>query len=172
MGDYWLQQRYDDAYYALHGHLPGQQPPRVIGTGSRAFTHAPTVEGALLEAVGDFGPALTVVHGHAKDGADALIDRIATRLGLAVERHPADWTGPCRATCRPGHRRVRRDGVTFCPAAGNYRSQEMVDLGAARGLAFLVERGVSPCTGTRDCARRAEAAGIPVRWFEQKEAAR
>lgn len=172
VSDYWQQQRYDDAFYAKHGRMPGQGPTRIIGTGSRVFTHATAVESVLIEAVADFGQGVTVVHGHAKGGADALIDHIATRLGLTVERHPADWTGPCRATCKPGHRRVRRDGATFCPAAGNYRNQEMVDLGADLVLAFLVEPRVSPCTGTRDCARRAEAAGIPVRRIEQKAATR
>jgi hypothetical protein len=137
---------------------------RLLVTGSREFRDAQIVEGAILEAVRDFGRDLVVVHGDA-DGADALADEVAWRHGLEVDPRPADWDGLCRPSCKPGHRRTRRNGSTFCPAAGNYRNQAMVDLGAVVALAFLVPPDVSPCTGTRDCAWRAKDAGIPVRWY-------
>ena len=138
--------------------------PRILVTGSREWTDARTVESAILEAIRDFGRDLVIVHGDA-DGADKLADEAAWRHGLETDPKPADWDGPCRSTCKPGHRKRRRDGSEYCPAAGNCRNQEMVDGGAVVALAFLLPRSVSPCTGTRDCARRTAAAGIPVRWY-------
>lgn len=160
--EYWEQQRYDDAYFRLHGHVPGERPCRVLVTGSRALADPAPVEAALRQALADLGPGLVVVHGNARKGADPIADYLARGLGLAVEPHPADWEGPCRPACRPGHRRAARGAGTYCPAAGNYRNQEMVDAGACRCLAFLVAASVSPCSGTRDAIRRAVGAGIPT----------
>lgn len=35
---------------------------------------------------------LVIVHGHCKEGADAMADDWAIEVGCPVERHPADWT--------------------------------------------------------------------------------
>jgi hypothetical protein len=120
--------------------------PRILITGSRELTDAALVSEALAAAVADFGPGATVVHGVAR-GADILADRAARALGLKVERRPADWANLGRK-------------------AGIVRNAEMVRDGADVVLAFLVAD--LPCTGTRDAMRRAEAAGIPVRVFEQE----
>lgn len=162
MSDHWQRQRYEDAFYAEHGVLLGLKPARILVTGSRALTDAALVEDALAYAKARFSPRpIVVVHGGA-DGADELAHVLASTFGMTMERWPADWTGPCRDTCRPGHRRKRRDGTEFCPAAGNYRNQAMVDAGAELALAFPVGKS----TGTRDAIRRAEKAGIPVRVYE------
>lgn len=63
----------------------------------------------------------------------------AVARGWTVEEHPADW-------------------VLYGKAAGGIRNQRMVARGADRLVAAPV--GASP--GTRDCIRRAKAAGIPV----------
>lgn len=139
---------------------------RILVTGSRKFADHEVALTALSAVRWEFGPDFVVVHGGA-DGADRLLAEMAEARGIETEAHAADWPGPCRDTCRPGHRRKRRDGSTYCPAAGDYRNQAMVDLGADLMLAFLVTPSVSPCKGTRDCARRAKAAGIPVRWYTQ-----
>lgn len=141
---------------------------RVIVTGSRVWSDADAIGAALLEAwhdacqVGHDG--IVVVHG-AAPGADSLADLWAIgHRGLGVDRdpYPADWSqcGPeCRPECRPGHRRERRGGGEYCPTAGHRRNQAMVDAGALLCLAFPIGES----TGTRDCMRRAVAAGIPVR---------
>jgi len=162
VSDYWQQQRYDDAFFAKYGVLLGLKPARVLVTGSRNLTDAALVSDGLAYAQAMFSPRpVVIVHGGA-DGADGLAHELAPTFGMTRECWPANWKGPCRKTCRPGHRRKRQDGTDFCPAAGNYRNQQMVDAGAELALAFPL--GVS--TGTRDCMRRAEAAGIPVRTYE------
>lgn len=118
---------------------------RILVTGSRLLTDAELVSRALAEAVADHGADLVIVHGAAR-GADTVADRAARGLGLKVEPRPADWASL-----------GRRAGVA--------RNAEMVRDGADLVLAFLVAG--EPCRGTRDCMRRAQAAGIPVRVYEQ-----
>lgn len=132
---------------------------RILITGSRCWSDTQAIQDALAAAIKDIDGPVTVVHGGAP-GADELAAVLAPTFGphVSCERWPADWQGPCRATCRPGHRRARRDGSTYCPAAGNYRNQDMADAGAQACLAFPI--GESP--GTRDMIRRAEKAGIPT----------
>lgn len=144
MSDYWQQQRHDDAYYALHGRLPGQ-PARILVTGSRHLEDYSLVHRAIADAAAELGGDAIVVHGAAR-GADSLADRAARELGVKTEPHSAKW---------------RSEGK----AAGPLRNQRMVDLGADVALVFLVA-GLAN-VGTKDCWRRAERAGIPVRVFEQ-----
>ena len=133
---------------------------RILVTGGRDYTDVVAVEVALqrvvLERLGPVADAgqVTVVHGDA-GGLDRLAGAVAHRLGFAVEAHPADWVAPCRPTCPP-HRRRRRDGVAYCPAAGVYRNALMVELGADVALVFPGGRG------TQDCVRRIRAAGIDL----------
>ncbi|WP_408607374.1 hypothetical protein [Kitasatospora mediocidica] len=133
-------------------------------TGSRSWSDADAVGSALLEAWHDalqIGYDGIVVAQGTAPGADDLADLWAIgHRGLGVERDlfPAAW-GVCGLGCRPGHRRVRRGGGEYCPTAGHRRNQAMVDAGAVLCLAFPLGRS----TGTRDCMRRAETAGIPVR---------
>jgi len=115
---------------------------RILITGSRLLADAELVTRALASAVADYGPDLVVVHGAAR-GADTLADRAARALGLRVERRPADWAALGRR-------------------AGVVRNAEMVRDGADVLLAFPVGES----RGTRDCMRRAAAAGIPVQVFE------
>lgn len=89
---------------------------------------------------------VTIVHGACPTGADVIADDWAIANGLDPERHPADWDKHGRA-------------------AGPIRNQEMVDLGADLCYAFL--KGDS--RGTKDCARRAEKAGIPVIRFYSED---
>jgi len=131
---------------------------RILVTGSRRFTDAHLMSRALISAtVGRDGP-ITVVHG-AASGADELADVLVPMLGphVSLERWPADWNGPCRIICIPGHRRTGPKGE-YCPAAGSYRNQQMVDAGADVCLAFPL----GEARGTHDCMARARAAGIRV----------
>jgi len=114
---------------------------RVIVTGSRALTDRDLVWEALAVARWELGP-LIVVHG-AAPGADTLAALWVEQhpgLDCAEEPHRADWA------------RLGR-------GAGPIRNQAMVDAGAVLCIGFPV----SGSRGTRDCMRRAEAAGIPVR---------
>lgn len=132
---------------------------RILVTGSREWTDAQKVRDHLLLYSGGRGTVL--VHGDNRRGADRIAAGIAAEWPWVLEPHPANWIGPCRDTCRPGHRRTRwRDGVEYCPAAGNYRNQDMVDLGADVCIAFFSGGAVN--RGTTDCASRAHKAGIRV----------
>lgn len=148
---------------------------RILITGSRDWTDKRAIADALRWTIGEY-PALivpdqrgspsvlwdriTVVHGAAR-GADTLAGRIAAAWGMRVDPHPVtseDWD-TCASECKPGHRKTRPDGSTYCPSAGNRRNQRMVDLGADICLGFPAHTGWS---GTRDCMTRAEKAGIRV----------
>jgi len=124
--------------------------PRLLVTGSREFTDIDLGRRALTEAVAELPGKLTVVHGAAR-GADRLIAQLARDAGHRVEAWPADWEAHGRA-------------------AGFIRNQSMVNAGAHLAIALLVDG--EPCRGTRDCARRAETARIPVRWYIQEAATR
>lgn len=101
-----------------------------------------------------------IVHG-AAPGADRLVGEMAWGLGFTIKPYPANWAGPCRSTCKPGHRRTHPSGEDYCPAAGNYQNQEMLDAGA--DLVVALQGG----SGTADMCRRAEEAGVEVRrWPE------
>lgn len=136
---------------------------RILITGSRHWTNAAMIHTALADAAATHPGPATIVHGGAP-GADQLAAALATTLGphVTCERWLAHWEGPCFATCRPGHRRTRRDGATYCPAAGNYRNAAMVAAGAALCLGFPFGDRDTDSPGTRDCMRRAAADRIPV----------
>jgi hypothetical protein len=98
---------------------------------------------------------IVLVHG----GATGLDVRAAlwwTKGGREVDPHYADWLGPCRPECPPDHRKPRVDGTSYCPFAGFYRNQEMVDSGLDLLYAFPGGRG------TADMVRRCRAAGVIV----------
>lgn|GEM_PF-1924500 len=145
---------------------------RILVTGARAFTDIQALADAVLDVWHDavtLGGSIVLVHGacypakgrngkRPNKSADWLAHLIAVAYGIPDEPHPADWAA-CSPICpdKP-HRKTRRDGTVYCPLAGHWRNQHMVDLGAYLCLAAPV--GAS--TGTRDCMRRARAAGIEV----------
>jgi hypothetical protein len=116
----------------------------------------------LARARAELGDDTVLVHGEAR-GADrtaAWIWRGTWRL--PVEAHPVNWTAPCRAECKPSHRRAKFLGAPkVCPAAGMYRNADMVALGADLCLAFILDQSA----GATKCAGLARAAGITVRPF-------
>lgn len=150
----------------MNGPLP------VLGTGSRALADRQLVgrvlAGCLHRAVDLGAPGILVIEGGAK-GADRLLRRWAVDHGQPYRTVAANWPVCDGPQCTPGHRKVNRRGEAYCPTAGHRRNQRMVDLAvemrAAGCVAFLVA-GL-PCDGTRDCADRAAAAGIPTRFYEQ-----
>jgi hypothetical protein len=119
------------------------------------------------------GTRLEVVHGAAREGADALAAGWAVNWGIrgwpvSQEARPANWNAPCGSECRHGARGVRRDGSEFCQYAGHRRNGEMVASGIHACVAFW--RNNSP--GTRDCFQKAEKAGITpliLRWDDREQ---
>lgn len=134
------------------GYSPDRPQWRVLVTGSRKLLDSRPVWNALKEEQkhADFlGVRMTVVEGQCPTGgADAAAEQWAIVRPDTVDHDPvpAKWK-------ELGKR------------AGFIRNQVMVDRGADVCLAFPFPDSV----GTFDCIRRAEAAGIPVKWFEVSE---
>lgn len=153
---------------------------RILGTGSRLLTDRTLVRRALIEVLSTEGTGgdlpdvdeVLIVHGAQgyvdertgeTKGADLLIDQEAKALGMRTKPMPAKWRDPCRLECNHGPRKLNRHGQDYCQFAGFYRNQDMVDLWAYDlCIAFPLGRSV----GTRDCMRRAVAAGIEVVPYE------
>lgn len=136
---------------------------RVLVTGSRDLTDRQAVYKALNQLYWRLEPGtlLVVTHGANRRGADRYASEWADRHeNVLNDRHPADWHGPCRPECKPGHRRPSKSGRPFCPAAGDFRNQEMVDLKPRVVLAFFQPGALNK--GTKDCADRAYWAGLDV----------
>lgn len=132
---------------------------RVLVSASRSW-HRPleiwtALDHCLAEARRQ-GKTLVVVHGDADGGNQVAKLFGQVHDGAVDEPHPADWDAPCRAACKPGHRRPRQDGTTFCPAAGMYRNEVMARSGLWRAACFIRRR--SP--GTTGCAAAVRAAGL------------
>lgn len=96
-------------------------------------------------------------------GADTLLAIAARRLGWTVRTFRADWSGPCLDTCDHNERRPNKHGDgTYCPAAGDYRNDLMVQLRPVADVCVALLKIGAANKGTRDCIRRASGAGIPV----------
>lgn len=144
---------------------------RVLVTGSRSWRDGAFIRGKLancLDTAYDAHDSLTIVHGACKSGADAYADAWArwhethsADVVVKAEPHPAGWEGPCRGPCQPHHRRIDPRGWDVCPAAGFYRNEDMVHLGADVVLAFIDDES----KGATHCARYAEQCGLNVVYF-------
>ena len=110
---------------------------RVIVCGGRDYYDADVIGKALATARPSRGLPI-LVHGACR-GADLTAAAVGKAARWIIEPHAAN---------------VRLHGS---PAAFHIRNQEMVDAGADLLIAF------PGGTGTADCIRRAEKAGIPVR---------
>lgn len=106
---------------------------RILVTGSRDWEDASAIR-LVLANYARRGGFATLISGHAR-GADQIAETIWENWGLAVERHPADWT-------------------QFGKRAGFVRNAEMVNLGADVCLAFI-RNGSKGATHTADLAERA-----------------
>lgn len=151
-------------------------PWRLIVTGSRRYRDVQRLRNRLDTIASKHPEGLLVIHGgHKGDGsgrisADAIADAWALQRrseGWPVDRkvYEADWLGPCRASCTPGHRKPQQRGGTYCPAAGPYRNREMVYDGADECLAAPATDG-GPAKGTAGCSALATTAGIPVEFLD------
>jgi hypothetical protein len=137
---------------------------RLLWTASRDWTDPLKMWNVLSEChvwAREQGKTLICVHGDAPGGD--MICKLFAQItpGVEEEAHPADWEGPCRDRCKPGHRRKNKRGRAYCPAAGNYRNEEMAALGGDRAAAFIYDR--SP--GASHGASEFKKAGIPTRRY-------
>jgi hypothetical protein len=137
---------------------------RVIITGDRNW-HAPDL---AQEAVGRLirrhGPDLVIVHG-AATGIDRSFAEACAQLGVEQEPHPARWDDldDPQAVVREN-----KYGVRYNANAGPIRNAEMVAAGA--GICVAFHRFLRQSRGTKDCVRRALAAGIPTYLVDSEEA--
>jgi hypothetical protein len=107
------------------------------------------------------GETTVLIQGGA-DGADRLawewsVARLPSEDSLQFD---ADWSGSCRPSCRPNHRKPKRDGSDYCPAAGVYRNTDMLIEGNPELVVAFSEHPLS--SGTANMVGQAKAAGLPV----------
>jgi hypothetical protein len=121
---------------------------RTAFTGRILWSCHAMASAVLKRLVDRYGPDLIIVHGDAT-GVDESFGTAARGLGLVVEAHPAHWD-------------------RFGKYAGPKRNGEMVAAGA--DLCIAVHRFVFNTKGTKDCARRAIAAGIPTYLIDSDKA--
>lgn len=118
-----------------------EKPFRVIVTGSRDWMCDDLADHVLDRLISRHGrDRLVVVEGGAP-GVDGAFARAATRAGVRVETHQADWD-------------------RYGRGAGPKRNGEMVRAGA--DLCVAVHWDIIQSKGTADCVLQAVEAGIPV----------
>lgn len=115
---------------------------RILITASRDWEDRALIN-RHIRRIKQMYPDAVIVHGDCPRGGDQMADRAARRVGLEVERHPADWN-------KYGRR------------AGFIRNSKMVNRGADYCLAFICNN--SP--GASGCADLAEKAGIKTYRYE------
>lgn len=109
----------------------------------------------VVETLSKLPEDATLVHGMAQ-GADSQCEEYWKFMsGRKTEEFPADWRN-CAPECNSTHRKVNSRGQEYCPTAGHRRNQAMIDSGIELLVAF------PGGTGTADCVKRAQKAGIPV----------
>lgn len=114
---------------------------RVLITGSREWTDRELIRKTLENTLNYFlkiapfscADDVTLVSGANPRGADRIGEEEAAKLGMRVEKHPADWE-------------------THGRAAGSIRNQKMLDTGIDLVIAFPTESS----KGTWDCVNRAK----------------
>lgn len=112
---------------------------RVLITGCRHWQPYALAERLVPRMLARYGMGLIIVHGDAP-GVDTTFREVAEECGVDTEAHPADWS--------------------LGRKAGPIRNQAMIAGGAV--LCLAVHRDIGGSKGTRDCAGRAIAAGIPT----------
>jgi hypothetical protein len=134
-------------------------PWKALVTGSRTWRNRDLLYSAL-NGVLEAHPTLVLIHGAAREGADAMADAWRTEVWQAgadvtVLRRPARW----------------RVNGKVDKGAGFKRNALMVAMKPDEVLAFIDECRNPKCRrreghgthGASDCADLAERAGIPVR---------
>jgi hypothetical protein len=116
--------------------------PRVVITGSRAWTDTEFITRRLLRLHRAADGPLALVHGCAK-GADEIAGAVAEQLGWRVERHPALWEDEGRG-------------------AGHKRNIRMLDHPRGTDLVIAFATDIKTSKGTRHCALAAHERKIAL----------
>ncbi len=116
---------------------------RILVAGDRNWVCRDLAKSVIERLIARYGRDLVIVHG-AATGVDTAFSDAARDAGLNVEPHEVtgvDWN-------------------YYGERAGPLRNAKMVQLGA--DLCIAVHRNLRASHGTKDCATRAIAAGIPT----------
>jgi hypothetical protein len=116
---------------------------KVLVTGSRNWINRDAIRRELKK----LPSGTTIIHGACPTGADAIADSIALELGLQVRSYPADWDHEGKAAGPIRNARMVRE---------EHKKGDPIDLVLAFTEDMLRSRG------TKDCASRAQKAGIKV----------
>lgn len=122
-----------------------EKPTRVIVTGDREWECIELARRVVARLVARYD-RVVIVHGNAR-GVDQSFRQAAEEACVEHEPHTAKWD-------------------VEGPGAGPRRNTQMVESGATFCLA--VHRDLAASKGTKDCVRKAIAAGIPV-WLIDRE---
>jgi hypothetical protein len=136
----------------------------LAGSGAADARHLPVVRAALGQFAGR-GP-VTIRHTGNGIGVDALASQVAVERGWMVDPQKTVWSD-CGPVCpkRP-HRRFDHRGREFCPYAGAHNHQRMIGMRPRPDMVVVFPAtSAKPRGGTWDLARRAAAAGLPIRVF-------
>lgn len=143
---------------------------RIVAFGSRTVTdkNYPSArqqihEGLAIVKAQPFFADAELHHGEC-EGADLMFAEEWAALGGVVVAHPARWS-MCVRTCKPGHRKRRRDGSTYCPSAGFRRNKDMRDLAPDLGVMAHVNNS----RGTAMMAGLLEEVGVHIQPFDIAE---
>lgn len=116
---------------------------RVLVTGDRRW-HCPLMAAEIIDRLlRRHGPDLTIVHGDA-EGVDRAFQDASSMFDVEVEPHPVS----------------RGQWSCHGKAAGPRRNQSMVEAGA--DMCIAIHENLRGSRGTKDCVRRAIAAGVPT----------
>ena len=113
---------------------------RILVTGDRCWQCFDLAERIVNRLIARYGYGLTIVHG-AATGVDESFAKACAELGIKTEPHIAEW---------------RHWGTAAWPM----RNARMVAAGAA--MCIALHRTLETGKGTKDCVRKAIAAGIPT----------
>lgn len=136
----------------------------LLVTGPRTWWDMMRIEWELWDR---FDKATWLVHGGCPGSPDVYADALWRRWGgkepIVL---PADWNGPCRSLCNHGNRPVRW-GREYCPRAGYYRNEAMVDrlvdIRASSGVTVNVAQFLTPeSKGAVHCGTYATTRGLTV----------
>ncbi|MFJ5644094.1 hypothetical protein [Streptomyces sp. NPDC093223] len=154
-------------------------PTVILLAGGRELTEPGIVPATLYDLrVNVLDGPIIVRHGacpgetSADQAASDWINEIGWRYGITEDPMPADWDH-CAPNCptAPGHRRRKKPGDVahpgllpdYCPAAGPRRNHAMTIKAPQPTWALMFPEPGQPNYGTNNCARLAEAAGIPTK---------
>lgn len=144
---------------------------RVLITGARSLAYpedgvrrAFVLVRQTAKAAGYTG-RVTMTNGACRTGVDRLVNRLVLEYGWISDPWEARWK-ECSPLCKgkpESHRQPKPDGTEYCPFAGPWRNQRMVDDHKVRPYTMCLALpwiSWANSRGTKDCYDRAFRAKI------------